>query len=49
MPEREAHVRAALGLPEGIVPFGLICIGHPAKEFKAEDRYRQEYVHMDRW
>lgn len=48
-PEREAHVRQALNLPERIVPFGMICAGHPAGEFKAESRYAPSLVHLETW
>lgn len=48
-PEREAHVRNVLNLPGRIIPFGLVCVGHPATEFKAEDRYDQALVHLETW
>jgi len=47
--EREAYVRATLGLPEEITPFGLICAGHPAQPFREENRYKPERVHLNRW
>lgn len=47
--EREEYVRSTLHLPEGIVPFCLVCIGHAAQAFKEEDRYRPERVHLEQW
>ncbi|MBD5641957.1 MAG: nitroreductase family protein [Desulfovibrio sp.] len=47
--EREEHVRAALNLPAHIIPFNLICIGHPAQAFREEQRFREERVHRDKW
>lgn len=47
--EREAFLREHLRLPETIVPFGLICLGHPAQRFREEDRFHEERVHQDKW
>lgn len=47
--EREEHCRAVLGLPQEIIPFALICIGHPAQKFSELDRYNPERVHLDNW
>lgn len=47
--ERVAHIRATLGLPEHIIPLGLICVGHPAAEFKTENRYNAALVHLETW
>lgn len=47
--EREEHVRSALNLPANIVPFNLICIGHPAQPFKEEQRFQEERIHREKW
>lgn len=47
--ERESYVRATLGLPEHIIPFCLICAGHPDQPFREEQRYREDRVHSDKW
>lgn len=47
--DREKHVREALGLPDHVIPFNLICIGHPAQTSKHEDRFKADRIHIDRW
>lgn len=47
--EREEAVRAALNLPAGIVPFNLICIGHPAQKFHDEQRFHEDRIHREQW
>lgn len=49
VPERVEHVRQALNLPANIIPFNLICIGHPAQSFKEEHRFQEDRVHRDKW
>lgn len=46
---REEHVRKALNLPEKIIPFNLVCMGHPAQDFRREERFNKDRVHCDRW
>jgi nitroreductase len=47
--ERMMRVRAALGLPEGVVPFAVVPIGYPAEQPASVDRYQAGRVHFDRW
>lgn len=47
--ERVNILSNALGLPDHIIPLGMVCIGHPAVAFKEEDRYREDRVHHERW
>lgn len=47
--ERVQYLKKALRLPEGIIPLGMVCLGHPARDFKQEDRFRQERVHLEEW
>ncbi len=47
--ERMAPFRKMFGLPENIIPFALIPIGHPGEEKKPEDRFRPERVHAGQW
>lgn len=46
---RVKAVREATDVPETIVPFALISIGHPAEELPGEDRYDETRVHAERW
>ena len=47
--ERMDAVAGVLGLPENVLPFNLIAVGHPAESPARPDRYREDRVHHDRW
>jgi nitroreductase len=47
--ERMARVRAALGLPDGIIPFAVVPIGYPAEQPAPVNRYHAGRVHLDHW
>lgn len=49
---REARYKAIqeyLGLPETVVPFALIAVGHPSEPLPTVDRYQAERVHINQW
>ena len=47
--ERVGNVRRILGIPEHVVPLGLVCVGHPAQPFSEADRFMPERIHRERW
>ena len=47
--DRIEPLRKLFELPEAIVPFALIPLGHPAERPEPEDRFRPELIHMNRW
>ena len=47
--ERVARVRELLALPEHIIPFAVIPIGHPAEHPAPADRFDPSRIHVDRW
>lgn len=47
--ERMQAVRKILNIPETIMPFNLIAVGHPAEDPPRPERYREDKVHFDRW
>lgn len=46
-PEREEHVRAALGIPEGVRILCLVPVGHPAESKPPRTQFDQAKVHYD--
>ncbi|MGC9357393.1 MAG: nitroreductase family protein [Anaerolineae bacterium] len=47
--QRVEGMRRLLGIPDDVVPFSLISIGHPAEEKPPSDRYDAHRVHHNRW
>jgi nitroreductase len=47
--ERVRDVREVLSIPEGVVPFALIPVGHPAEAKEPRTQYDPGRVHRDRW
>ena len=47
--DRVTYIRKLLGIPEHIVPFALIPVGHPAETKDASNRYDTSRVHYERW
>lgn len=47
--ERMDGLRRLCHVPEGVMPHSLVLIGYPAEAREAEDRYRPERIHRDRW
>jgi nitroreductase len=46
---RVAEIRSVLSLPERIVPFALLPIGHPGEHKSPEDRYDEARIHQEQW
>jgi nitroreductase len=47
--DRIAEMRRWLDVPEGIVPFAFIGVGHPSEEKPPSERFDEERVHRERW
>ena len=47
--KRMEGLRKLLGLPQNVIAHSLVVIGHPAEQVGAENRYREERVHRNRW
>ncbi len=47
--ERECGLRALLGIPDDVVPFAIVPIGHPVEAKGPSDRYDPGRVHVERW
>ncbi len=48
-PERIRGLRELLGIPEPVVPFSLVPVGHPGEHKEPADRFDPKKVHWDRW
>ncbi len=46
---RVEYIRHVLHLPDSIVPFALVPIGHPAEEKTPLQRYDESRIHYNQW
>lgn len=49
VPERVAGVRRTLGIPEPIVPFAIVALGHPAEKPGKVDRFDPTRIHSEKY
>ena len=47
--ERMQPIRGVLGIPDDIVPFSVVSIGHPAEARPARTQYDESRVHREAW
>ncbi|PKQ37561.1 MAG: nitroreductase family protein [Actinobacteria bacterium HGW-Actinobacteria-1] len=47
--ERVTPLKEVLGMPDGVEPFAVLAIGHPAETKPAADRYDAAKVRSERW
>ena len=47
--QRVEAVRRLLGIPDGIVPFAYVVVGHPAEHKAPRTQYDPARVHHDGW
>ncbi|MDN7025177.1 nitroreductase family protein [Methanoculleus sp. FWC-SCC1] len=47
--DRMLGFRILFSLPDHIIPFALVPIGHPAEEPPTADRFRKERIHYNGW
>jgi nitroreductase len=43
------NLRDAFAIPQHIIPVALISVGYPAEEKSAEERYKTERIHFNKW
>lgn len=48
-PNTMAPVKAALGLPETVIPYAVVPIGYPATENTPKDKWDISRIHYGRW
>lgn len=47
--ERVEAFRRVLGVPERVIPFALVPVGHPAEAKEPRTQYDSKRVHTNRW
>jgi nitroreductase len=47
--KRVEGMRKLLGLPENVIPFSIVVIGHPAENKPPANRFDPLRVHVDKW
>ncbi|NLV91675.1 MAG: nitroreductase family protein [Firmicutes bacterium] len=47
--ERMEPFAKLMGLPEHVIPFSLVALGHPAEEKPPADRFNPERIRYNRW
>ncbi len=47
--DREEACRKLLGIPEELVPFAIVSVGHPGETKPPANRYDEARVHCERW
>ncbi|MDU4961860.1 MAG: nitroreductase family protein [Sporomusaceae bacterium] len=48
-PERVAALRRIFSIPEPVVPFCVVAVGHPAQPQTAVDRFDPARIHYEQW
>ena len=48
-PERADPMKELLKIPDEIIPFALIAIGHPAEHKPRSDRFNTNRIHKEHW
>ncbi|MDP8223500.1 MAG: nitroreductase family protein [Candidatus Lernaella stagnicola] len=47
--DRVAGLKKLLRLPDTVIPFALVPVGHPAESKGPADYYREDRIHQDQW
>jgi nitroreductase len=47
--KRMEGLQKLLGLPKNVIAHSLVVVGHPAEQVHAENRYKADRVHHNRW
>jgi len=47
--DRVTGLRRLLGIPETVVPFALLPVGHPAEHKPRKDEFHPERIHRNAW
>jgi len=47
--ERINHIKKIFSLPDNIIPVSCIAVGYPVSSKEPRTRYKQDYVHYEKW
>ncbi|MDR1198270.1 MAG: nitroreductase family protein [Prevotellaceae bacterium] len=47
--ERMNQLRESFGLPETVIPMSLVIIGYPEGEQTPKDKWKENYLHWEKW
>ena len=47
--DRVIGVKNICGLPQSVIPLGIISVGYPAEQKEPANRYDETKIHYDRW
>ncbi len=47
--ELVAYMRLLCGVPDRVIPFALVAVGHPAEQPRPADRFDKARIHLDTW
>ncbi len=47
--ERVNGLQKLFGLPDSIVPFSLVPLGHPAEEKPPKNEFKRDRIHLNKW
>ncbi|GAB6158429.1 nitroreductase family protein [Desulfotomaculum varum] len=47
--ERVQGLRRLLNIPQHIIPFSLVALGHPAEHKEPANRYNESRIHRNKW
>jgi nitroreductase len=43
------ELRSLLAIPEDVMPFAIIALGHPGEQKPPADRFDSSRIHYDQW
>src|SRR6185369_15380156 len=44
-----SRIKETLGLPSSVIPVAVVSLGYPGEEPGPRTRFRQDYVHLEKW
>ena len=48
-PERFIPLKAALDLPDNVLPYSVVAVGYPAGDDQPKEKWKPERIHYEKW